>query len=81
MSALKIRLDERSLELLKRSVPRGSHCRAVLDSAVHLDFLNVVITCTEDEARSFLLYAREFEDLAKSVEGALSAAEAERKAR
>jgi hypothetical protein len=54
---LKICLDDNTFHFLKRSVPELSQARAVLNSAEQVKFFDVVLTCTESQARNLLLYA------------------------
>ena len=69
--SLKIRFDDNSFHALKRSVPPQSQSRTVLESAVHVTFFEVVINCTEAEARTFLLYADHCPAVVASIEQAL----------
>jgi hypothetical protein len=69
--SLKIRFDDNSFHALKRSVPPQSQSRTVLESAVHVTFFEVVINCTEAEARTFLLYADHCPTVVESIEQAL----------
>jgi hypothetical protein len=57
--ALKIFLDDKGFDCLKRAIPAGSPSKFVVEQAVHLDFFgsNTVISCDEAEARNLLLYA------------------------
>ena len=55
--ALKIFLDDKGFDCLKRSIPAGSPSKFVVEQAVHLNFFgrNTVISCDEAEARKLLL--------------------------
>jgi len=62
---LKIFIDEKNFECLKKSIPPGSDCHAALEQAVH--FSNVgaaragskaVVTCNDVAARELLSHAR-----------------------
>jgi hypothetical protein len=71
---LTIRLDDNSFHALKTFVPRHSHSRNVLESAVHVSFFDVIINCTETEARSLLLYADHCPKVVEAIEKALGEA-------
>jgi len=73
---LKIFLDDKSFHCLKRSVPRGSRSKLVLEEAVHLkSFGNeVVISCDEAQAHNLLLYADHCPGVIASIHGALRSA-------
>ena len=69
LMTLKIFLDDKSFYSLKQSIPPGSRSKVLLQEAVRLEFFgsNAVITCTEAEARSLLLYAEHCPGVIASV--------------
>jgi hypothetical protein len=68
---IKIFLDRNSFHTLKQSVPPRSNSRLVLDSAVPVGFANVLLTCTETEARNLLRYADHLPKVLASIQQAL----------
>ena len=66
---LKIFLDDKGFDCLKRSVPAGSRSRSVIKDAVHMNFFggNTVISCDETRARNLLLYARHCPSVIASI--------------
>ena len=68
---IKIFLDDNSFHALKRAIPERSNTRSVLDAAAQQNFFDVIITCTESEARSLLLYADHCPKVVQSIEAAL----------
>ena len=70
LMTLKIFLDDKSFYSLKQSIPPGSRSKVLLQEAVRLEFFgsNAVITCTEAEARSLLLYAEHCPGVIASVQ-------------
>ena len=73
---LKIFLDDKGFDCLKRSIPAGSHSRFVVEEAVHLNFFgsNAVLSCDEAEARNLLLYASHCPTVVASIHKALLSA-------
>lgn len=73
---LKIFLDDKSFHSLKQSIPAGSRSKVLLEEAIRLRFFgsNAVITCTEAEARSLLLYAEHCPGVIASVHQAFRSA-------
>ena len=55
---LKIFLDDKGFDCLKRSIPAGSPSKFIVGQAEYLNFFgsNTVISCDETEARNLLLY-------------------------
>ena len=53
---LKIFLDDKGFDCLKRSIPAGSHSRFVVEEDVHLNFFgsNAVLRCDKAEATQFI---------------------------
>ena len=78
---LKLFLDDRSFHCLKVSVPSGSRSRVVVEGSVRLEFFgsNVVISCTESEARSLLFYAEHCPGVVAAIQEALRSADWPRK--
>jgi hypothetical protein len=73
---LKIFLDDKGFECLKRSIPAGSPSRFVVGHAAQLNFFgsNTVISCDEAEARNLLLYAGHCPTVIASINKALLSA-------
>jgi len=73
---LKIFLDDKSFHCLKRSVPRGSRSKLVLEEAVLLKLFGneVVISCDEAQAHNQLLYADHCPGVIASIHEALRSA-------
>lgn len=68
---IKIFLDDNSFHALKRAIPERSNARSVLDTATHQNFFDVIITCTESEARNLRVYASHCPKVVQSIEAAL----------
>jgi hypothetical protein len=68
---VKIFLDDNSFHALKRAIPECSNARSVLATAAQQNFFDVMITCTESEARNLLLYADHCPTVVQSIEAAL----------
>jgi|RhiMethySRZTD1v2_1073278.scaffolds.fasta_scaffold246104_1 hypothetical protein len=73
---VKIFLDDKSFHQLKKSVPRRSASKLVIDKAVRLKFfaINTVISCDEIQARNLLLYASHHPGLVASIHRAFLSA-------
>jgi hypothetical protein len=76
LMTLKISLDDGSFHSLKECIPPASRSTLLLQEAVRLEFFgsNAVITCTEAEARTLLLYAEHCPDVIASINEALRCA-------
>jgi hypothetical protein len=73
---LKILLDDKGFDCLKRSIPAASHSKFVVEEAMHLIFFgsNAVISCDEAEARNLLIYADHCPSVVASIHKALFSA-------
>jgi hypothetical protein len=73
---LKIFLDDKGFDCLKRSIPAGSPSKFIVGQAAHLNFFgsNTVISCDETEARNLLLYAGHCPTVIASINKALLSA-------
>ena len=73
---LKIFLDDKGFDCLKKCIPAGSPSKFVVEQAVHLNFFggNTVIRCDEAEARNLLLYASHCPTVIASIHKALISA-------
>jgi hypothetical protein len=73
---LKIFLDDKGFDCLKRSIPAGSPSKFIVGQAAHLNFYesNTVISCDEAEARNLLLYASHCPGVVASREVHMSSA-------
>src|ERR1044071_7046966 len=73
---LKVFLGAGSFHQLKKSIPRRSASRVLIEKAVPLKFFAVtaVITCDEIQARNLLLYAGHHSGVAASIHRAFLSA-------
>jgi hypothetical protein len=73
---LKIFLDDKGFDCLKRCIPAASPSKFVIEEAVHLNFFgsNAVISCDETEARNLLIYAGHCPSVVASIHKALLSA-------
>jgi len=73
---LKIFLDDKGFDCLKRAIPAGSPSKFVVGQAAHLNFFgsNVAIGCNETEAKNLLLYAGHCPGVIASIHKALRSA-------
>jgi hypothetical protein len=73
---LKVFLDDRSFHQLRRSIPRRSASKVLIDKAVRLKFFAVtaVITCDEIQARNLLLYGGHHSGVVASIHRAFLSA-------
>jgi hypothetical protein len=74
---LKIFLDDNSFHELKKSIPRRSASKVVIDNAVRLKFFGIsaVITCDEIHVRNLLLHAGHHPGVVASIHRAFFSAE------
>jgi hypothetical protein len=72
---VKIVLDDDTFHLLKRSIPQDSHARKILDAAEYVKFFEVILSCSEGEARYLLLYFENCPKAVAAIQQALRAAD------
>ena len=73
---LKIFLDDKGFDCLRRCIPAGSPSKFVIEESVHLNFFggNTVLSCDEAEARNLLIYASHCPSVVASIHKALLSA-------